>query len=235
MADQPTVHDLKPDPENANRGTARGRELLTESIDTCGYGRGVVADRHLATIAGNKTADVAKQKNAKVRLVPTDGTRLVVIQRTDLDLRTDPKARQLSYYDNRASEVGLSWDADRIQLDRASGVDLTMAFFPEELSTFAPVQTPAVLQAPAPSLPPEPGSPHDGDSPTERSIKAKHNAKKRHERGANDYRTVVHLPLQTVEARANWTAFHKRLKARYPELERPGDRFMRYLQDLEGL
>jgi hypothetical protein len=219
MADTPTVHDLKPDPENANRGTERGREILTESVEECGWGRGAVSD---------------KQKNAKIRTVHTDGNTLVVVQRVDLDLRTQPKARKLSYYDNRSSELGLRWDAERIQLDRESGVDLTMAFFPEELSGFKPVETPVALRSPVPGLPDD-GSIESVESPTERSIKAKHNAKKRHERVDQQYRMTVYLPLETLEARANWTTFHKALKARYPDIERPGDRLMMYLQETEGI
>jgi hypothetical protein len=226
MADTPTVHDLKPDPENANRGTQRGREILTESVETCGWGRGAVSDRNHTVIAGNKTIDLAKQKDAKIKTVHTDGTVLVVVQRTDLDMRTQPRARQLSYYDNRASEVGLRWDAERIQL--------TMAFFPEELSGFKPVETPVALRSPVPGLPDD-GSIESVQSPTERSINAKHNAKKRHERADQQYRMTVYLPLETLEARANWTTFHKALKARYPDIERPGDRLMMYLQETEGI
>lgn len=227
-----TIHDLTPDPDNANRGTARGRALLEESIDTVGYGRGIFADRHLTIVAGNKTAEVAKARNAKVRIVPTNGRKLVVVQRVDLDLRTNEKARLASYYDNRTSEVGLAWDAERIQLDRASGVELTQAFFPEELAGFTPVETPAVLQGPGPRIP---GNLIDMESPTERSIKAKHNAKKRAERASNEYRTIVHLPLETAEQRAQWTTFLRALKDRYPEIERPGDRLLQYLHETEGL
>ncbi len=229
-----TIDDLHPDPENANTGTERGREVLVESIETCGYGRGIVADKHRTISAGNKTADVAREKHAKIREVHTDGTKLVVVQRVDLDLRTDRKARQLAYYDNRSQELGLKWDAERIQLDRESGVDLTMAFFPEELAGFTPVETPVALRSPVPGLPDD-GSLDEFESPTERSIKAKHNAKKRHERSKTDYRTVVYLPLETLQARANWTTFMKALKARYPEIERPGDRLLQYLQETEGL
>jgi DNA modification methylase len=44
-----------------------------------------------------------------VIVVPTDGSKLVVVQRTDLDLN-DKKARQLAVADNRAAELGLDWD-----------------------------------------------------------------------------------------------------------------------------
>lgn len=228
----PSIHDLRPDPENANTGTERGRALLEESVDTVGYGRGVFADRNLTVVAGNKTVDVAKARGAKVRLVPTDGTKLVIVQRTDLDLRTNEKARLAAYYDNQSTKLGLQWDTERIALDRDAGVDLTVAFFPEELATLAPVEVPASLQGAAPTVIEDPD---DFQSPTERSIQAKHNAKKRHERASNEHRVTVHLPLETPSARANWTTFLKALKVRYPAIERPGDRLMQYLSETEGL
>jgi hypothetical protein len=44
-------------------------------------------------------------------IVKTDGTKLVAVQRTDLDIN-DRKARELAIADNRAAEVGLEWDTE---------------------------------------------------------------------------------------------------------------------------
>jgi hypothetical protein len=64
-----------------------------------------------------------------VILVQTDGTQLVVVQRTDLSI-DDPKAKGLGVSDNRSSQVGLNWDPDiLLSID-----DLSPYFFsPNEL------------------------------------------------------------------------------------------------------
>ena len=49
------LDDLLPDTSNANRGTARGRELLEHSLREYGAGRSILADRNGVVIAGNKT------------------------------------------------------------------------------------------------------------------------------------------------------------------------------------
>src|SRR5713101_7035587 len=87
--------DLKPDPHNANRGTERGRAALERSLREYGAGRAVLIDRHGRIIAGNKTVDQAKRLNIPLRVVKTDGHHLIAVQRNDLDLVTDARARQL--------------------------------------------------------------------------------------------------------------------------------------------
>jgi hypothetical protein len=111
LNDNLRLADLKPDPKNANKGTARGHELVKESLAQYGAGRSIVVDRDGKIIAGNKTAANAQAAGLSddVIVVQTDGTKLVVVQRTDLDL-SDPKARQLAIADNRTAEIGLEWD-----------------------------------------------------------------------------------------------------------------------------
>ena len=65
--------DLTPDPQNANRGTARGREALARSLRDYGAGRGVLIDRDGRIIAGNKTVDQANALGLRLRVVRTDG------------------------------------------------------------------------------------------------------------------------------------------------------------------
>jgi hypothetical protein len=65
--------DLTPDPQNANLGTARGREALAQSLREFGPGRAVLIDRHGNIIAGNKTVEEAKRLNIPLQVVKTDG------------------------------------------------------------------------------------------------------------------------------------------------------------------
>jgi hypothetical protein len=118
------VSDLRPDPANANRGTTRGRALLATSLITHGAGRSVVADRHGVVIAGNKVVEHAKALSLPIQVVPTTGDALVVVQRTDLDLAGDSRARALAIADNRVAELDLEWDPAVLQQLRTQGLDV---------------------------------------------------------------------------------------------------------------
>jgi hypothetical protein len=110
------VRDLTPDPDNANRGTQRGRAMVETSVRRYGFGRSVLIDKHGRLIAGNKTVEAAAAiGDPNVIVVPTTGKSLVVVQRTDLDLRTDVDAKALAVADNRTTEVGLAWNVPALQ------------------------------------------------------------------------------------------------------------------------
>jgi len=111
------IRDLTPDARNANHGTQRGRGLLEKSLRQYGAGRSLLIDKRGRIIAGNKTAEVAGSIGLdNVIVVETDGTKLVAVKRTDLDL-DDENARMLAYADNRVGELDLAWDTDQLQLD----------------------------------------------------------------------------------------------------------------------
>jgi len=128
------LQELTPDADNQNRGTERGVGVLEHSVQHHGAGRSILLDKHGRIIAGNKTAEAAASVGMHdVIIVPTDGTKLVAVQRTDLDLLTDVRARELAIADNRTGELGLSWDAESLQRAREAGADLSPYFSDEEL------------------------------------------------------------------------------------------------------
>jgi len=106
---------LKFDDKNANRGTERGRELVRKSLQKYGAGRSILVDKNGKVIAGNKTLEQAIAEGIEIEMVKSDGKRLIVHQRTDLDLDKDPAARELAIADNRTSEIGLDWDFDELR------------------------------------------------------------------------------------------------------------------------
>jgi DNA modification methylase len=129
--------DLKADPLNANAGTERGREMLEASIRSHGAGRPIFVDKHGVLIGGNKTRDAALAAGLEEAIIiKGDGSRLVVFQREDLDLATDPKAAELAIADNRVGEVSLSWDPTVLQALVAKGVDLKDLWTERELVMF---------------------------------------------------------------------------------------------------
>jgi hypothetical protein len=130
------ISTLKFDDKNANRGTARGRKALANSLKSFGAGRSILVDKKGRVIAGNKTLEqaiAAGQKN--VIVVKTDGSKLVAVQRTDLDLN-DPKARALAVADNRVGELDLEWDPAQLQ-ELAKKTDLSAYFSKTELEEFS--------------------------------------------------------------------------------------------------
>lgn len=219
--------DLTLDPANANQGTLRGGELLRESLETCGLGRSILVDKHGVVIAGNKTLEAARARGVPIEVVQTTGHELVVVQRTDLDLIEDPKARQLAYYDNRVQELDLSWSPKQVNDDLLAGVDLSCAFFPEEIDgiTHRLSAAPAATDAPADSLqdvdtlPPAeaaaaPETPAEAAAPAERGV-----------------RPTFQIVFNHLTEQLQWTAFARQLRQRYPDLPTPGARLVQYLTE----
>jgi DNA modification methylase/sporulation protein YlmC with PRC-barrel domain len=127
---------LTPDKRNANKGTERGRKMVRESLKRYGTGRSILLDKSGNIIAGNKTVEGAQAVGFEdVQIVKSDGTKLIAVQRTDLDIN-DRKARELAIADNRASELGLEWDTDVLKQFETEEVDLSPFWDERELVQF---------------------------------------------------------------------------------------------------
>ena len=107
--------------------------MLAVSLKTYGAGRSILADRSGIVIAGNKTFEEARALGLGIRVVQTAGDELVVVQRTNLDLATDPAARELALADNRVGELNLEWDAALLAGLAAQGINLEGLWTPQEL------------------------------------------------------------------------------------------------------
>ena len=142
-----------PDTHNANKGTHAGAHLLNASIARNGFGRSILVDKHGTIIAGNKTFEQAtKLGHDDVRIIPTTGDELIAIQRTDLDLDTDPQARELAYADNRTAELNLAWNPDQLALDLQNPtLNLDLYFDPKTLDLPEPPSLTPPDDAPPPS------------------------------------------------------------------------------------
>lgn len=141
MTDPRKIADaIQLDDGNANAGTIEGHEMLEKSIKTYGAGRSILIDAHGRVIAGNKTTEAALSLGLEnVIIVETDGTELVAVKRTDLDLAgDDPTARLLAYADNRTSEINLLWDGEQVKLDLDAGLDLSDLFEQSDLDLILP-------------------------------------------------------------------------------------------------
>lgn len=129
------ITDLSRDPQNANKGTERGRSMLERSLKETGAGRSILVDKNGSVIAGNKTLEAWGEIAEDVEVVHTDGQKLVVVQRDDLDLVDDDgQARRLAFLDNRTSEVDINWDVSQIVSNIDAGFNFDGIFSQDELS-----------------------------------------------------------------------------------------------------
>lgn len=123
------VSELIPDPDNANLGSERGLAMLQSSLQESGAGRSILVDKNGVVIAGNKTLESAADIGiTDVIMVPSDGTRLIAVVRTDLDLKdpADLRARKLALADNRVGQIDLVWSPETLlELSQVYGEDLT--------------------------------------------------------------------------------------------------------------
>lgn len=109
------LSDLIPDDRNANVGTDEGDALLEKSLTGLGLGRSILLDRNNRIIAGNKTTAKAQEIGIDdVIIVETDGTKVVAVKRTDIDLDSK-QGRELALADNQVSQVNLRFDQDVVE------------------------------------------------------------------------------------------------------------------------
>lgn len=104
------VKDLIQDDKNFNKGTVRGQKLIEMSLAKFGAGRSVLLDKNNKLIAGNKTQENALKLGLEdVIVVETDGTKMVAVKRTDVDLDTK-EGREMALADNRTSQENIDLD-----------------------------------------------------------------------------------------------------------------------------
>ena len=126
-----TLADLTPDGENFNKHTEFGSKLLEDSLRKFGAGRSVLVDKDGNIIAGNGVVETAEAIGMEdVIVVPSDGKKLVVVQRTDLELDS-PEGRELALADNMTALKGIDINLDKVReqlgddIAKAWGMDLT--------------------------------------------------------------------------------------------------------------
>jgi hypothetical protein len=100
--------ELKHDPRNARKHDQRNMEAIAASLRDLRAGRSILAAADGTVLAGNGTLKEAQAQGIPVELVHTQGERLVVVVRDDLDPDSE-KARALALADNRTSDLS-DWD-----------------------------------------------------------------------------------------------------------------------------
>lgn len=131
------IGDFKPDPENANNHTLRGRSLVHKGMGKRGYARPAFAARDGTVLGGNlSTLDVAVDiglGEGKVLVVETDGRLPIIHKRVDVEPGTE-EARMLALEDNRTAEISLDWNPVVLVDFMEQGLDITGLWDENELS-----------------------------------------------------------------------------------------------------
>lgn len=127
------IEQLKFDPNNANRGTARGESMLEDSMADFGIGRPVLADKYLELIAGNKSVQKAAEMGfTEAIIVPVNGKQMVVAQRMDVEAQSSV-GRGLALADNTVALANIEFDPSMIEDCRKLGVELDKWFYESEI------------------------------------------------------------------------------------------------------
>ena len=108
------ISDLVFDDKNFNKHTEYGMSLIEKSIRNNGAGRSILIDKNNRIIAGNGVTEIAGQIGLEdVQIVESDGTKIIAVKRTDIDLDSK-QGREMALADNATAAVDLEWDADAI-------------------------------------------------------------------------------------------------------------------------
>lgn len=107
--------EIKLDAHNYRKHDERNLKLIKKSLKDYGAGRSILIDADGEIIAGNATYKTAQEQNIPVKIIQTDGTELIAVQRTDLNTN-DKKRKQLALMDNTTSDKP-NWDIDTISAD----------------------------------------------------------------------------------------------------------------------
>jgi hypothetical protein len=133
--------DLKPDAKNLRRHTSRNIGMVERSLETDGFGRSILLDAAGNIIAGNGVTEAAGNVGLEnVIVVPSDGTKVIAVQRTDVEPGSE-RAVRLAIADNRANDLS-DFDPAAIAL-LADEVNLSDFWRDDELDALlATINTP---------------------------------------------------------------------------------------------
>jgi hypothetical protein len=106
-----------PQRKNANKHTLHGTRLLEKSITTDGFIDAQTAAADGEMISGTARLELSAEKFADVEpiIVESDGTRPVIVVRTDIPNLNDPRAKRLSIAANQIAHTDWNPDGDLLK------------------------------------------------------------------------------------------------------------------------
>jgi sporulation protein YlmC with PRC-barrel domain len=114
-----TVTSLIADDKNFNKGSEVGAEMIRKSFQKFGSGRSILIDKNNRIIAGNKSVEYSGIED--VEIIESDGTKLIAVKRTDIDLDS-PQGREMALADNASAKANIVFDAELIEAELGEAV-----------------------------------------------------------------------------------------------------------------
>lgn len=116
------ISDFRPQVKNPNKHNTFGLRLLEKSLQTDGWIGAQTAAADGEIIAGSARQEIAIEKftdadgnEVEPIVVDSDGTRPVVIRRTDIPNADHPRARRLSVAENAIASANYNPDAELLK------------------------------------------------------------------------------------------------------------------------
>ena len=108
---------FRPQAKNANRHTEHGLRLLEKSVQSDGWIDAQTAAADGEMISGTARLEVSAEKFGDVEpiIVESDGTRPVIVVRTDIPDLNDPRARRLSVAANQIAKTDYNPDGELLK------------------------------------------------------------------------------------------------------------------------
>lgn len=111
--------ELIADDKNFNKGSENGAEMIRKSFEKFGAGRSILLDKNNRIIAGNKSVEFSGLED--VVIVESDGTQLIAVKRTDIDLDS-PQGREMALADNASAKANIVFDAELIEAELGEAI-----------------------------------------------------------------------------------------------------------------
>lgn len=128
------ITDFKPQRRNANKHTEHGVRLLEKSVTSDGWldAQTVAADGEM--ISGTARLELAADKFADVEpiVIDSDGTRPVIVRRTDIPNLDDPRAKRLSVAANQIAKTDYNPDGELLREWAGEDEDIRKMFADSE-------------------------------------------------------------------------------------------------------
>lgn len=124
--------DISFDKRNYRVHTDKNKDLIRDSLVSCGGGRSILIDNDNSIIAGNGVYEQVLQLNISVRIVETNGEEIIAVKRCDLSFN-DEKRRKLAIMDNSTADSSF-FDYELLVDDFSSGQLVNMGISLSDLS-----------------------------------------------------------------------------------------------------
>ena len=129
------ISDFRPQQQNCNRHTPRGLGMLDKSMAENGFIGAMTSAADGEIFDGSARLETAYDRfgeEIEPIVINADGTRPIIVVRTDIPSADHPKAKKLSIAANRIPAVDLDWDPEML---KAIGeeVDISDLFFDNEI------------------------------------------------------------------------------------------------------